>query len=321
MRRSPRRPRRARATFKAIYEAPSRRAPTRSSAVHVAGTLSGTIKSAQIARDMLPDREIHVVDSQGASMAEGILCSSARSSPRAGCPPRRSPRRSRIARDDLRIVRRRSRRSSTSRKAAGSAAPRPRSGRSCRSSRSSPSSDGVGRHRRSSRGPGRSRASAASSSSSSARSSGSRSSTRSAPTSRRSATEVVRARAASTRRRVVRPRRPVGRAAPGPGLRRGGGPLPALRRPARRRRRGVRHAARRTTGTGRVGERLRVGCPNVARRWTPRTRGPGHALYSHRLVTRRSPTTRRRPVGSSGRRPNPRRRRSRAGRHGGPSHP
>lgn len=42
--------------------------------IHVAGNLSGTIKSAQIARDMLPDREIHIVDSQGASMAEGILC-------------------------------------------------------------------------------------------------------------------------------------------------------------------------------------------------------------------------------------------------------
>ena len=41
--------------------------------IHVAGDLSGTIKSAQIARDMLPDREIHVVDSQGASMAQGIL--------------------------------------------------------------------------------------------------------------------------------------------------------------------------------------------------------------------------------------------------------
>jgi DegV family protein with EDD domain len=36
--------------------------------------LSGTIKSAQIARDMLPDREIHVVDSLGASMGEGLLC-------------------------------------------------------------------------------------------------------------------------------------------------------------------------------------------------------------------------------------------------------
>ncbi len=41
--------------------------------VHVSGLLSGTIKSAQIARDMLPEREIHVVDSLGASMAEGIL--------------------------------------------------------------------------------------------------------------------------------------------------------------------------------------------------------------------------------------------------------
>ena len=42
--------------------------------IHVASNLSATIKSAQIARDMLPDREIHVVDSLGASMAEGILC-------------------------------------------------------------------------------------------------------------------------------------------------------------------------------------------------------------------------------------------------------
>ena len=41
--------------------------------VNVASTLSGAIKSAQIARDMLPDREIHVVDSLGASMGEGIL--------------------------------------------------------------------------------------------------------------------------------------------------------------------------------------------------------------------------------------------------------
>jgi DegV family protein with EDD domain len=41
--------------------------------VHVTETLSGTIKSARIARDMLPDREIHVVDSLSASMAIGIL--------------------------------------------------------------------------------------------------------------------------------------------------------------------------------------------------------------------------------------------------------
>ena len=42
--------------------------------IHVGNTLSGTIKSAQIARDMLPDREIHIVDTQSVSMAEGLLC-------------------------------------------------------------------------------------------------------------------------------------------------------------------------------------------------------------------------------------------------------
>lgn len=41
--------------------------------VDVAETLSGTIKSARIARDMLPGREIHIVDSRSASMAVGLL--------------------------------------------------------------------------------------------------------------------------------------------------------------------------------------------------------------------------------------------------------
>jgi len=41
--------------------------------VHVASTLSGTLKSVEIAREMLSDREIHVVDSQGASRAQVIL--------------------------------------------------------------------------------------------------------------------------------------------------------------------------------------------------------------------------------------------------------
>ena len=59
--------------FKDAYEAAFDGGADAIVSVHVAGTLSGTIKSAQIARDMLPDREIHVVDSQGASMAEGIL--------------------------------------------------------------------------------------------------------------------------------------------------------------------------------------------------------------------------------------------------------
>jgi DegV family protein with EDD domain len=59
--------------FKEAYEAAFEDGVDAIVSIHVAGTLSGTIKSAQIARDMLPDREIHVVDSQGASMGEGIL--------------------------------------------------------------------------------------------------------------------------------------------------------------------------------------------------------------------------------------------------------
>src|SRR6188768_1763983 len=60
--------------FKEAYEAAFAEGAEAIVSIHVAGTLSGTIKSAQIARDMLPDREIHVIDSLGASMAEGILC-------------------------------------------------------------------------------------------------------------------------------------------------------------------------------------------------------------------------------------------------------
>jgi DegV family protein with EDD domain len=59
--------------FKAAYEAAFAAGADAIVSIHVAGSLSGSIKSAQIARTMLPDREIHVVDSLGASMAEGIL--------------------------------------------------------------------------------------------------------------------------------------------------------------------------------------------------------------------------------------------------------
>jgi DegV family protein with EDD domain len=41
--------------------------------VDVSGSLSGTLKSAQIAASMLPDREIHVIDSRTASMGVGML--------------------------------------------------------------------------------------------------------------------------------------------------------------------------------------------------------------------------------------------------------
>ncbi len=59
--------------FKEAYERAFAEGADAIVSVHVSGLLSGTMKSAQIARDMLPDREIHVVDSLGASMAEGIL--------------------------------------------------------------------------------------------------------------------------------------------------------------------------------------------------------------------------------------------------------
>ena len=59
--------------FKEAYEAAFGNGAEAIVSVHVAESLSGTIKSARVARDMLPDREIHVVDSLSASMATGIL--------------------------------------------------------------------------------------------------------------------------------------------------------------------------------------------------------------------------------------------------------
>jgi DegV family protein with EDD domain len=63
--------------FKEAYETAFADGADSIVSIHVAGTLSGAIKSAQIARDMLPDREIHVIDSGGASMAQGILATMA----------------------------------------------------------------------------------------------------------------------------------------------------------------------------------------------------------------------------------------------------
>jgi DegV family protein with EDD domain len=59
--------------FKAAYEKAFADGADAVVAIHVAGSLSGTLKAAQIARDMLPDREIHIVDSTSASMGEGML--------------------------------------------------------------------------------------------------------------------------------------------------------------------------------------------------------------------------------------------------------
>jgi DegV family protein with EDD domain len=59
--------------FKAIYDEAFADGADAIVTIHVSHKLSGSIKSAEIAAGMLPDREIHIVDSQGASMAEGIL--------------------------------------------------------------------------------------------------------------------------------------------------------------------------------------------------------------------------------------------------------
>ena len=59
--------------FKAAYDKAFADGADAVISIHPAGTLSGTVKSAEVARGMLADREIHIVDSQSASMGEGIL--------------------------------------------------------------------------------------------------------------------------------------------------------------------------------------------------------------------------------------------------------
>jgi len=59
--------------FKAAYEGIFAGGADAIVCVTVGGKLSATLKSALIARDMLPDREIHVVDSDTASMGIGLL--------------------------------------------------------------------------------------------------------------------------------------------------------------------------------------------------------------------------------------------------------
>lgn len=59
--------------FRAVYEACFADGADAVVAVHVAGTLSAAVKSAGIARDMLSEREIHVVDTRTASMGVGLL--------------------------------------------------------------------------------------------------------------------------------------------------------------------------------------------------------------------------------------------------------
>jgi DegV family protein with EDD domain len=59
--------------FKAVYDEVFAGGADAIVSIHVSHKLSGAMKSAEVAKGLLPDREIHLVDSQGASMAEGIL--------------------------------------------------------------------------------------------------------------------------------------------------------------------------------------------------------------------------------------------------------
>jgi DegV family protein with EDD domain len=59
--------------FRAVYEQAFADGADTIVSVHVATTLSASIKSAQIARDLLPEKDIRVVDSGSASMGQGLL--------------------------------------------------------------------------------------------------------------------------------------------------------------------------------------------------------------------------------------------------------
>ena len=59
--------------FQAAYQACFDAGADAIVSIHVAGTLSGTLKSATVARELMPDRDIQIVDSTSASMGEGLL--------------------------------------------------------------------------------------------------------------------------------------------------------------------------------------------------------------------------------------------------------
>jgi DegV family protein with EDD domain len=59
--------------FKEAFEAAFGQGADALVCVNVSGSLSGTLKSAEVARSMLADREIHVIDSRTASMGVGLL--------------------------------------------------------------------------------------------------------------------------------------------------------------------------------------------------------------------------------------------------------
>ncbi len=72
--------------FKAAYERRLADGADAVVCVAISGKLSGTLKSAAIARDMLPSSEVHVIDSQTASMGHGLLALLAAELAAAGRP-------------------------------------------------------------------------------------------------------------------------------------------------------------------------------------------------------------------------------------------
>ncbi|HET9851893.1 MAG TPA: DegV family protein [Candidatus Limnocylindrales bacterium] len=60
-------------TFQTAYQAAFDAGAEGVVSIHVADTLSGTLKSAQVARASFPNRDIRIVDSMSASMGEGML--------------------------------------------------------------------------------------------------------------------------------------------------------------------------------------------------------------------------------------------------------
>ncbi len=59
--------------FQAVYERLFAEGADAIVSIHVAGSFSGTIKSAEVARGLLAGRDIEIVDSTSASMGEGLL--------------------------------------------------------------------------------------------------------------------------------------------------------------------------------------------------------------------------------------------------------
>jgi DegV family protein with EDD domain len=59
--------------FQEVYEAAFASGADAVVAIHVAGTLSAALKSARIAREAMPQREIHILDSWSASGGTGLL--------------------------------------------------------------------------------------------------------------------------------------------------------------------------------------------------------------------------------------------------------